>query len=91
MVEARSVNVKTTHAKHQATMMKRFTAELGRKFKLKSMVETFGVEKASGIPASWGVPTFSNADEPQTTKEKGDIYVKVPVPGGSRGTTTTTV
>ena len=60
------------HAKDQATM-KWFTAELGRKFKVKSMVETFGVETAIRIPASWGVPTFSNADEPQTTKENEDI------------------
>ena len=37
---------------------------------LKSMVKKFGVEKASRIPASSGVPTLSKADEPQTSKEK---------------------
>ena len=87
------------HAKDQATM-ERFTAELGRKFKLKdmcdvknymrchisrnrkshelkldqhlyvkSMVEKFGVKKASRVPASSGVPTLSKAGEPQTLEE----------------------
>ena len=46
------------HAKDQATM-ERCAAELGGKFKVKSMVEKFGVEKASRTPTSSGVPTFS--------------------------------
>ena len=46
------------HAKDQATM-ERFTAELGRKFKVKSMVEAFGVEKVSRTPSSLGLPTLS--------------------------------
>ena len=46
------------HAKDQATMV-RLAAELGEKFKVKSMVEKFGVEKARRTPASSGVPTLS--------------------------------
>ena len=42
---------------HAQAMMERFAAELGGKFKVKSMVETFGVEKAR-TPASSGVPTL---------------------------------
>ena len=45
-----------THA--QATMV-RFAAELGERFKVKSMVEMFGVEKTSRTPASSGVSTLS--------------------------------
>ena len=46
------------HAKDQATV-ERFTAELGGKFKVKLMMEKFGVEKASKTPASSGMPTLS--------------------------------
>ena len=44
---------------HAKATMERFTAELGGKFKVKSMVEKFGVEKTKWIPASSGVPTLS--------------------------------
>ena len=45
---------------HAQAAMDRFTAELGEKFKLKSMgLEKFIVEKARRIPASSGVPTLS--------------------------------
>ena len=39
---------------HAQATMERFVAELGGKFKVKSMVEKFGVEKASITPASSG-------------------------------------
>ena len=44
---------------HAQATMERFTAELGGKFKGKSMVEKFGVEIASRISASSWVPTLS--------------------------------
>ena len=50
------------HAKDQATM-ERIAAELRRKFKVKSMVEKFGVEKASWAPVSLDVTTLPKADE----------------------------
>ena len=37
------------------------------------MVETFGVEKASRIPAFSGVPTLSKVNEHQASEEKEDI------------------
>ena len=40
---------------HAQATMKRFVAELGKRFKVKSMVETFGVKKTSRTRASWGV------------------------------------
>ena len=40
---------------------------------VKSMVETFGVDKARSIADSSEVPTLSNADELQTSEEKGDM------------------
>ena len=46
------------HAKDQATIG-RFVAELAGKFEVKSMVEAFGVEKASRTPAYSRVPAFS--------------------------------
>ena len=45
------------HSNDQAKM-KRFAADLEEKFKVKSMVEKLGVEKAR-TPASLGVPTLS--------------------------------
>ena len=40
--------------------MERVAAELGETFKVKSIVEKFGVEKISRTPASWGrACTFS--------------------------------
>ena len=50
----------------------RFTTELGEKFKVKSMVEKFGVAKTSKTPASSEVSTLPQSGE-------------VPVPGGRRG------
>ena len=44
---------------HAQATMERFAAELGGKFKVKSMVEKFGVEKASRAPDSSGVATLS--------------------------------
>ena len=46
---------------HVQATMERFSAELGGKFKVKSMVEKFGVEKASRPPDSWMVPTLSQS------------------------------
>ena len=43
---------------HAATM-ERFAAELGEKFKVKSMVEKLSVKKASRTPASSGVSILS--------------------------------
>ena len=40
---------------------------------LKSMVKTFGVEKASRIPTCSGVPSLSKADEPKTPEEKEEM------------------
>ena len=51
------------HAKDQATM-ERFAAGLGVKFKVKSVVETFSLEKASKTSVHSGVPT-----QPQTSEE----------------------
>ena len=44
---------------HAQATMERFTAELGGKCKVKSMVEKFGVEKTSRAPASSEVSTLS--------------------------------
>ena len=44
---------------HAQATMKRFTAELGEKLKVKSMVKKFGIEKASRTPASSGVSALS--------------------------------
>ena len=46
---------------HVPATMERFPAELGGKFKVESMVEKFGVEKASRRPASSGVPALSQS------------------------------
>ena len=43
---------------HAQASMKRFAAELGDKFQVKSMVVKFGVKKARRTPASSGVPTL---------------------------------
>ena len=44
---------------HARATMERFTAELGEKFKVKSMVEKFGVEKGRKSPAFSRVPNLS--------------------------------
>ena len=64
--------------------MDRIAADLGRKFEVKSMVETFGTEKASRTPAFSGVTTLSKADGPQAPEEKKNIF-HVPIPGGRGG------
>ena len=51
------VNVDGTLDHAQATM-ERFAAELGGRFKVKSVVEKVGIEKASRTPASSGVSTL---------------------------------
>ena len=61
------------HAKNQATRV-RLTAGLGEKFQVKSMVEKFGVAKVRRAPASLGVPTFLQVDEPQIPEEKEDMF-----------------
>ena len=55
-----SIHVDGILAHAQATM-ERFAAELGQKFKAKSMAEKFGVEKAKMTPASSGVPSLSTS------------------------------
>ena len=44
---------------HVQASIERFAAELGEKFKVESVVEKFGIEKAKMIPAFSGVPTLS--------------------------------
>ena len=44
--------------------------KLDQRLYVKSMVEKFGIEKASRKPACSAVPTLSKADEPQTPQEK---------------------
>ena len=46
---------------HTEATMGRFAAELGETFKVKSMVEKFGVEKTRMAPASPGLPTLSSS------------------------------
>ena len=46
---------------HAQVTIKRFAAELGGKFKVKSMVDKFGVEKASRTLASPRVSTLSQS------------------------------
>ena len=46
---------------HAQATMEGFAIEFGGKFKVKSGVEKFGVEKASRTPASSGVPTLSQS------------------------------
>ena len=76
MVVVVHVDDNLAHAKDQATM-KRFATELGSKFNVKLMVETFGIEKASRTSAFSRVPTLSKADKPQTSDEKGGT-VEIP-------------
>ena len=64
--------------------MERFAAELGRKFKVKSMVEKSSVEKASRTPASLGRQTLSQIGW-AANPAGGKICVEVPVQGGSGG------
>ena len=64
--------------------MERFTAELEEKFKVKSMVEKFDVEKTRRTPASSGVPTLSPRGW-ATNSRGGERHVQVPVPEGFGG------
>ena len=57
--------------------------KLDQRLHVRSMVETFGLKKASRVPASSGVPTLSKADEPQTPEEKKNV--KFTTPRGSGG------
>ena len=65
--------------------MERIAAELGRKFKVKSMVEAFGADKAIRTLDFSGVTTLFKADGSQTPEEKGYIF-HVPIPGDRGGT-----
>ena len=46
---------------HAQATMERFVADFGEISKVKSMVDKLGVDKASTIPASSGVPTLSQS------------------------------
>ena len=72
------------HAIIDQATIDRIAAELRRKFQVKSMVATFGTEKASRTPAVSGVTILSKADGPQTPEEKENIF-NVPIPGGREG------
>ena len=72
-----------THAKDLATM-ERSAAEIEGKFKVKSMVEKFGVEKARRTPPSLGVPTLSQSGR-AANHGGGGRYVEVPVLRSSGG------
>ena len=54
------VHVEKILADAQATI-ERFAADLGEKFKVKSIVEKFGVEKPKRTPASPGVLSLSSS------------------------------
>ena len=51
------VHVADIFARAQATM-ETFAAELGEKFKVKSMMEKFGVEREKETPVFSGLPTL---------------------------------
>ena len=57
--------------------------KLDQRLYVKSMVETFGLKKASRVPPSPGVPTLSKADESQTPELKNPV--KFTTPRGSGG------
>ena len=57
---------------HAQAIMERFANELGEKVNAKSMVEKFGVEKASRTPAHRNCQPSLKADEPQTPGEEED-------------------
>ena len=40
---------------------------------VESMINRFEARKATKIPAAWGVPTLSKADEPRNSEEKGEM------------------
>ena len=73
-----------THAKDQVKM-ERFPAGLGAKYKVKSMVEKFGVEKASRTSASSKVPTLSHNSSYAANPGIEGKCAEVPVPGGGGG------
>ena len=58
---------------HVQETMERFTAELGEKFKVKSMVEKFGVEKGRRHQLLRGCQPFLQVDEPRTPEEEEDM------------------
>ena len=58
---------------HAQATIELFATELRGKFKVKSMVETFGVKKVSRKPASSRCQPSLNADKPQTPEEEDDM------------------
>ena len=58
---------------HAQATIERFATELRGMFKVKSIVETFGVKKASRKPACSGCQPSLKADEPQTPEEEEDM------------------
>ena len=64
--------------------MERVTAKLGERFKVKSMMDKFSVEKARRTPASLGVSTLSPSGW-AANSGGGGRYAKVPEPGGCGG------
>ena len=72
MVLVVHVDDNLAHAKDQATM-ERFAAELEANFEVKSMVEKFGVEKASRTPAYSRVPALSKRTSRKLQRRKGDM------------------
>ena len=75
------VHVDSILAHAQATM-ERFAAELGGKFKLKSMVNEFGVKKEAGHQLFRGCQPSLKTNEQQTPEEE-EHNVEVPVPEGN--------
>ena len=69
---------------HAQATMEMFAAGFGETFKVKSMVETFGVEKTSRTLASSGVSTLSPSGL-AANSGGGGRYVEVLVLGGSGG------
>ena len=64
---------------HAQATMERFTAELAENFKVKSMMEKFGVKKARRTSASLGVSTLSLSGY-AANFGGGGRYVKAPLP-----------
>ena len=75
-VEMVLVHVDDILAHAQATM-ERFAAELGDKFKVKSMVEKFGVEKTTRTSVYSGSQPSLQVDKSQTPEEEEDM-LKLP-------------
>ena len=63
---------------HAQATMEKFAAELGETFKVNSMVEKLGVEKARKTPASGGCQPFLQVNGPQTREEGEEDMLKFP-------------